>query len=206
MRLFDAGTREGSDVVSERVLTAPNVLSLLRLLILPVVYLDLVYGSKTRALIVLGIFAATDWVDGYVARRFGQVSRLGTLLDPISDRALMVVVGIGLIVADLAPWWAVVLVLARDAIVIAAGLFMLARGRRPPSVTRIGKAATFGLMFAFPLFILAAILGDGAAAPHGAVRALAWFAFWTNTVLYYVSAGQYALAVRRATDDAETRG
>lgn len=203
MRLFDAGTREGSDVVSERILTAPNVLSLLRLLILPVVYLDLVAGSKTRALVVLGVFAATDWVDGYVARRFGQVSRLGVLLDPISDRALMVVVGVGLIVADLAPWWAVALVLLRDAVVIGAGLFMLSRGRRPPPVTRIGKTATFGLMFAFPLFILAAILGEGAQAPHGGVRAFAWFAFWVNTVLYYVSAAQYARAVRRATDEAE---
>lgn len=195
MRLFDVGARAGPERVSDRVLTLPNLISLLRVAALPVIYIDLVSGRHARGFVLLVLFAASDWLDGYVARRFDQVTRLGKLMDPISDRLLFVVVGIAMVVGGLLPLWALLLLVVRDVLVVAAGLALLARGKSPPTVTRVGKAATFGLMWALPAFILAGLLGDGADAPQPVVQALAWFAFAVNTALYYVAAGQYARQV-----------
>ena len=192
MRVFDIGAKDEPGEVSDRIVTIPNALSLARLLILPVLYLDLVDGRLIRAFVLLVVFAATDWLDGYLARRLDQVSRIGTLLDPISDRALFLVVGIAFVVADLLPLWALLLLLVRDVAVMAAGAILLAGGAQPPAVTRTGKAATFGLMWAFPTLLLAAIVGDGATDPQPVLHVLGWAFYASNTVLYYVSAGQYA--------------
>ena len=197
MRVFDIGAKDGPQEATDRVLTVPNVLSLARIAVLPFVFVDLLDGRYIRAFVLLAIFAATDWLDGYLARRLDQVSRLGVLLDPISDRALFVVVGIGFVLADLLPLWALVVLLARDAGVLLVGAGLLARGATPPKVTRIGKAATFGLMFAFPTFLIAAIVGDGAGDPQPVLHGLAWAIGAVSTVLYYVSAGQYAVDVLR---------
>lgn len=193
MRIFDIGAKDGPEDVSDRILTVPNLLSLLRLLALPWIYADLVRGPDThlRALVVLGVFAATDWLDGYVARRFDQVSKLGKLFDPITDRLLVAVVGVAMIVADLLPWWVIAVLVTRDVILLVGGAVLLRRGIPPPAVTRVGKAATFGLMFAFPFFILASVLGDGPSDPHDVMVVVAWITLVANTVLYYVAAGQY---------------
>lgn len=191
MRVFDIGAREGPEVVTDRVLTVPNVLSVLRLVALPFVYLDLVNGQHLRALVVLGAFSATDWFDGYIARRFGQISRIGKLMDPVSDRLMIIVVGIGMVVSGLIPLWAVLVLLARDLVVLAGGLFLMTRKITPPPVTRIGKTATFTLMFALPAFILASVLGDGAADPEPTTQAVAWTLYGLGTVEYYVAAVQY---------------
>jgi cardiolipin synthase (CMP-forming) len=174
MRVYDIGATDEPPEVSDRVLTIPNAISLARLLVLPLIYLDLVDGRLTRAFVLLVIFALSDWLDGYLARRLGQVSRFGTLLDPISDRALFLVVGIGFVIADLLPLWALLLLLLRDLAVIIVGAVLLLRGIQPPAVTRIGKTATFGLMWAFPTFLLAAIVGDGANAPQMFLQVLGW--------------------------------
>lgn len=205
MRVFDIGAKDGQEA-SGRVLTIPNLLSLARIAVLPVVYLDLVDGRLVRALVLLLIFASTDWFDGYLARRFNQISTLGTLLDPISDRFLFVVVGVGFVVADLLPLWALVVLLVRDVIVMGAGGVLLLRGTAPPAVTRTGKAATFGLMVAFPLFLGAAIAGDGVGAPQPALQALAWLTYASNTALYYVAAGQYARQIVRQSTGPAPRG
>jgi cardiolipin synthase (CMP-forming) len=197
MRVFDIGAKDGQAEASDRILTIPNLLSLARIAVLPVVYLDLVAGRLVRALVLLLIFASTDWFDGYLARRFDQITKLGTLLDPISDRLLFVVVGVGFVVADLLPLWALIVLLVRDVAVLLVGGLLLLRGAKPPAVTRIGKVATFGLMVAFPLFLAAAIAGGGAADPQPLIQALAWFAYLVNTVLYYASAGQYARRISR---------
>lgn len=197
-RFFDlGGDPEAPQEVSNRILTVPNVLSLARIAILPLVFIDLVGERYLRALIVLALFAATDWLDGYVARRFGQVTRLGQLLDPISDRALFLIVGIAFVVSGLLPLWALLVVLVRDALVMAGGALLLGGGDRPPAVTRIGKSSTFALMFAFPLFIGAAVLGDGPAAPEPVVLVVAWALFVVGAVLHWISAWQYLRAVLR---------
>lgn len=197
MRVYDIGAKDEPQEVSDRLLTIPNALSLARLLILPVIYLDLVDGRLVRAFVLLVIFALTDWLDGYLARRLDQVSRFGTLLDPISDRVLFLVVGIGFVMADLFPLWALVVLLLRDLAVLVVGAVLLLRGAQPPAVTRIGKTATFGLMWAFPTFLLAAIVGDGASDPQMVLQVLGWLFFGVSTALYYVAAGQYAVQVAR---------
>lgn len=193
MRVFDIGTRDEPGEVSDAILTVPNVLSLLRILVLPWVYIQLVAENWMTAFWWLAIFAATDWLDGYIARRFDQLTRFGQLLDPISDRLLMAVVGVAMIVSGVVPWWVIVLLLVRDVVVVGGGLYLMARDRPPLAVTRLGKTATFGLMFALPAFVLAAGLGDGPGDPQPAVWVLAWVAWGVNTVLYYVAAGQYAV-------------
>lgn len=197
MRVFDVGKKEGPEVVSDRILTVPNLLSLLRILVLPYVYVLLIDERWMTAFWWLAIFAASDWFDGYIARRFDQVSRFGQIFDPVSDRLLFLVVGIAMIVSGLVPWWVIAVLLARDLFVVAGGLVLVVRKVPPPPVTKIGKAATFGLMWALPSFILAAGLGDGPADPHRAWQAFAWFAWGANTVLYYIAAGQYVVQARR---------
>lgn len=195
---FDSGAPSDSVEESDRIVTIPNVLSLIRLAALPLVYVDLTSGREWRALIVLLVIVWSDYLDGYLARKLDQVSRLGRLFDPISDRILMVVVGIGMIVADILPIWAVVVLLARDAVILAGGALLMARDVEPPRVSDLGKSATFGLMTALPLFILARAI------EVANLRASAWVVFATSLVLYYLSAGQYLLVtVRqlRATGD-----
>jgi cardiolipin synthase (CMP-forming) len=196
MRVFDVGQKDGPQEVSSRVLTVPNLLSFARLAVLPVVYLDLVQGRLLRAFVLLAVFASTDWLDGYIARRFDQLSELGRILDPISDRILFVVVGIGFIVGGLLPLWAVLLILLRDLFVGGAGVVMLARGVEVPAVTRLGKAATFGLMFALPTFLLAAIVGEGVEAPNAVLWWIGWATYVSNIVLYWASAFGYLRTVR----------
>ena len=192
MRVFDIGGGDGPDHVSDRVLTVPNLLSFARLAILPVIYLDLVSGAHLRAFVLLVVFTATDWFDGYIARRFDQVSKLGKLLDPLSDRVLFVVVGIGFAVGDLLPWWAIIALLGRDLVTVGSGAVVLARGGTRPEVTRLGKAATFGLMFALPAFLLGSILGDGPNDPEPVVQWIAWAVYWPSLVMYWASGLGYA--------------
>jgi cardiolipin synthase (CMP-forming) len=196
-RFFDIGGSDEPQQVSNRIWTIPNLLSVARLLALPIIAFDLVGERFLRALILLAVFAATDWLDGYVARRFDQVTRLGQLLDPISDRALFLVVGIAFVVSGLLPLWALLVLLVRDALVMGGGGIMLLRGHRPPEVTRIGKAATFALMFALPFFLGAAVLGDGVDDPHRLVHWLAWATYAVGAVLYWVSTVEYGRAMLR---------
>ncbi|MFP4149664.1 MAG: CDP-alcohol phosphatidyltransferase family protein [Nitriliruptoraceae bacterium] len=197
MRVFDIGARDEPQETSDRIWTIPNLLSLARLLALPLIYLDIVDGRLTRAFVLLVVFAVTDWLDGYLARRLDQITRLGTLLDPISDRALFLVVGIAFVAAGLLPVWALVVIVVRDLAVLAVGGVLLVKGQQPPAVTRTGKTATFGLMWAFPIWLAAAIAGSGAADPQPALEVLGWVSFAVSVLLYYVSAVQYAVEVAR---------
>jgi cardiolipin synthase (CMP-forming) len=196
MRVFDIGKKDEPQQVSDRILTVPNLLSFARLAVLPVVYVDLVAGRFMRAFVLLTVFATTDWFDGYIARRFDQMSELGRILDPISDRILFVVVGLGFIVSGLLPWWAIGLILLRDLAVGGAGVVMLARKVEVPDVTRLGKAATFGLMFALPTFLLAVAVGDGVEDANALLWWLAWAIYAVNIVLYWLSAFGYLRTVR----------
>jgi cardiolipin synthase (CMP-forming) len=203
MRVFDIGKKDEPQEVSDRILTVPNLLSFARLAVLPVVYLDLVSGRFLRAFVLLTVFATTDWFDGYIARRFDQMSELGRILDPISDRVLFVVVGLGFIVSGLVPWWAIALILLRDLAVGGAGVVMLARKVEVPDVTRLGKASTFGLMFALPTFLLAVVVGDGVEDPNRLLWWIAWATYAINIVLYWLSAFGYLRTVRARARVAE---
>jgi cardiolipin synthase len=168
-----------------------------RLLGLPV-FVWLVIGPQRylAAFWVLVAIAATDWVDGYVARRFDQVSRIGKLVDPLVDRLLLGTAAITLVVAGLLPWPLLVAIVLRDVVVL--GLSLVWFGGVPPiPVSRIGKAATALLMIGVPGFLLAGVEWAGSTV----ILAVAWVATVAGIVAYYVAAARYgrvALAIRRA--------
>ena len=138
----------------DRIVTDPNVITSVRLACLPLfVYLLFGRDNPAAAAFLLALLGATDWVDGYVARHFDQVSTVGKVLDPVADR-LLFFVGVGaIIVYGGAPLWFSVVVLAREVFVSLAVLALAALGAKRIDVTWYGKAGTFCLMFAFPLFL-----------------------------------------------------
>ena len=138
-----------------RVLTVPNVLSVIRLVLVPVfLWLLLVEHADAWATGILMFTGASDWADGKIARLMNQSSRLGELLDPAVDRIYMITVPIAFAVRHFVPWWFVIVLLGRDAILAATLPALRSRGLTSLPVTYIGKGATFGLMSGFPLILL----------------------------------------------------
>ena len=137
-----------------RVLTIPNAISLARLAAIPV-FVYLLFGRDNRAgaAELLAVLGATDWVDGWIARRFDQVSELGKILDPVADRLMLLVGVLSIAIDGSVPLWIAVLTLAREGLVSVAALVLAALGARRIDVTWWGKTGTFLLMFAFPLFL-----------------------------------------------------
>ena len=182
------------------VLTIPNLLSVLRLLGVPV-FLWLLLGPHADgwALAVLALSGVTDWADGVLARRLDQYSDLGALLDPLADRLYILATLVGLVLRHIIPWWLAVVIVGRD-LVLGVGLLLLnRRGIAPPQVHYLGKAATFCLLYAFPLLLLGAHAGTLSAI----ARPIAWaFTIW-GTGLYLWAGGLYVVqttqsAARRA--------
>jgi cardiolipin synthase (CMP-forming) len=197
VRVFDLGGASAASPASDRLLTVPNALSILRLVAIPIVFLDLVAGRLWRGVALLVVLSLTDWLDGYLARRLDQRSRLGELLDPLGDRALFLVVGLAMVRIELIPLWALLLLLVREAFVLLSGIALLAVGRSVPSTSRLGKVATSGLMLSLPLFIIAAALGSPGA-PQPVVLGLAWAGYLINLLLTYLATVGYGRAVLRA--------
>jgi cardiolipin synthase len=180
----------------DRVLTIPNVISVVRLLCMPV-FVYLLFGRDNRAAAasLLAALGCTDWIDGYIARHWNQVSDLGKVLDPVADR-LLFFVGVGAILIDgSVPVWVAVLVLVREAVVAVATLALAAAGARRVDVTWFGKAGTFGLMVAFPLFLAAeSTLGwRDTAAVLAWVAAIPALVFSSISLVMYVPIGRRAL-------------
>ncbi|MBI3216785.1 MAG: CDP-alcohol phosphatidyltransferase family protein [Mycobacterium sp.] len=139
----------------DRVLTVPNALSVLRLILIGLfVYLLLYTDRYGWAVAVLMVSGASDWLDGKLARLLDQYSRLGELLDPAVDRLYMVIIPISFAIAGLVPWWVIAVLIARDGLLAAMLPVLRSRGLTALPVTYIGKAATFALMSAFPLILL----------------------------------------------------
>jgi cardiolipin synthase (CMP-forming) len=178
-----------------RVLTLPNVITLVRLACLPV-FLWLLFGAEDRAAAawLLAALGATDWVDGYLARHMHQVSELGKVLDPVADRLLFVVGAGGILIDGSVPTWFAVIVLVRETLVGGATLLLAALGARRIDVTWFGKAGTFGLMMAFPLFL--ASHSDLSWADTAGV--LAWLTGIPGLVLSLYAAVLYVPLARRA--------
>ena len=179
----------------DRIWTIPNVLSFIRLLLIPV-FLYLLFGRDNRAAAagLLAFLGATDWVDGYIARHFNQTSTLGKILDPTADR-LLLIVGVGAIIIDGAiPSWVAGLVLFREGAVAIAALVLAALGARRIDVTWYGKAGTFGLMFAAPFFLAS----KSTVGWHPAAHVLAWICVIPALIFGYIAAIQYIPLGRRA--------
>ncbi|MGJ9423430.1 CDP-alcohol phosphatidyltransferase family protein [Aeromicrobium sp. CF3.5] len=181
-------------MASERILTVPNALSFVRLLLVPV-FLWLVLGPQwdELALVVLMVSGVTDYLDGKLARSLNQMSKIGAILDPVADRFYILAVVIGLSVRDIIPWWLAIILPLRDVFLFCLVPFLRTRGYSSLPVHFLGKAATASLLYAFPLLLL----GDA----DGTVADLANVFGWAFTVwgvsLYWWGGVLYALQVRR---------
>ena len=185
-----------------RVWTVPNALSFLRLLGVPL-FLWLVLGPEADgwALAVLAASGVTDYLDGYLARRLGQTSRLGEVLDPVADRLYILAVVIGLAIRDIVPWWFAIVLPLRDVLLWGLVPILRTRGYSALPVHFLGKAATFNLLYAFPLLLL----GDGTGAVATLAKVFGWaFAGW-GIGLYWWAGLLYAWQVRRLMADRERR-
>ena len=178
-----------------RVLTVPNLLSMLRLAGVPL-FLWLLLGPHADgyAVLVLMVAGFTDWLDGKTARWLNQYSRLGELLDPAADRLYILATLTAFLIRGIVPWWVVVALVGRDVVLAVCVAIMRRRGYGPFPVTYLGKAATFNLLYAFPLLLLAQ--GDSTLAEVS--RALGYaFTAWGG-VLYLWSGFVYLIQFGRA--------
>jgi cardiolipin synthase len=195
--------RSGED----RIVTVPNAITAVRLACVPV-FVWLLFGAhrQSAAAILLAVLGATDWVDGFLARRWHQVSTLGKVLDPLADRVLLGTGVISVIVAGAVPLWLGVATLAREALVSGAVLLLAALGAERIDVLWVGKAGTFGLMFAYPSFLVA----HGHAGWQHPILIFAWVCAIPGLALAWVAAFSYvpvaraALARGRSNPDAKT--
>lgn len=179
---------------TSRVMTVPNALSGLRLLGVPL-FLWLVLGPQADgwALVVLAVSGVSDWLDGQLARRWGQVSRLGQVLDPAADRLYILATLVGLALRDIIPWWWVPLLVSRDVLLGLLLPVLRHYGYGPLPVHFLGKAATFNLLYAFPLLLL----GGGQSLFAAAAKTVGWaFAIW-GTALYWWAGALYVWQVSR---------
>ena len=182
----------------DRILTAPNVITMVRLLCIPV-FLWLLFGlhRQTAAAVLLAVLGATDWVDGFVARRYGQVSTFGKVLDPTADRILVGTGVISIMVYGAVPLWFGIATIAREVLVSAMVVLLAALGAARIDVLWVGKAGTFGLMFAYPAFLL----GYGTASWQEPIRVIAWVTGLIGLGLAWWAAWSYVAPARRALRD-----
>ena len=179
---------------SNRVWTLPNVLSMLRLAGVPV-FLWLVLGPEEDgwALALLMVSGLTDFLDGWLARRLNQTTLVGQILDPVADRLYILAVVIGLAMRDVIPWWLAVSLPLRDLLMWALVPMLRTRGYTSLPVHVLGKAATFNLLYAFPLLLL----GDGDGTLNLLARVFGWaFVVW-GLGLYYWAGVLYAVQLRQ---------
>lgn len=169
----------------DRVLTVPNLISFARLAGVPLfLYLFLVVDQVGWAVTVLAIGGTSDWIDGYLARRLGQVSRLGELLDPLADRLYILATLLAFVVRDVVPWQLAVALLARDALLLLTLPILRSIGEGPPPVHYLGKTATFLLLFAFPVLLLS---WGTTGTVHGIAYSSGWALAWWGLGLYWLA-------------------
>jgi cardiolipin synthase len=180
---------------ADRIVTVPNVITVVRLALLPVfLWLLFAQDDRANAAWLLAALGTTDFLDGYIARHFHQESNLGKVLDPVADRLLFFVGVGGILVDGSVPTWFAVAVLVREALVSGATLALAAMGARRIDVTWFGKAGTFWLMIAFPLFLASeSTLGWADEA-----RTFAWSAGIAGLVLSWFAAALYVPMARVA--------
>jgi len=190
--------------MSSRILTVPNVLSFLRLLMVPVFFVFIVVGNELGALILLVISTVTDFIDGQIARRFNQITRLGQLLDPAADRLLILAALLGLAIAQVLPWWFVIAVISRDLMLIVLGIVLANHGYGPLPVHHLGKFATFCLFASLPILML----GEAFPAVQMVTSPIGWaaalwggFLYWWAGILYLL---ETVRLIRIPTREADT--
>jgi cardiolipin synthase len=182
----------------DRIFTLPNVITMVRLVCIPL-FVWLLFGAheQTAAAILLAVLGATDWVDGYVARRFGQVTTLGKVLDPAADRLLVGTAVISIMVYGAVPLWFGIATIVRELLVSVMVLTLASLGASRIDVLWVGKAGTFGLMFAYPTFLLA----YGNASWQEPIKVIGWVTGIVGLALAWYAAGSYVGPARKALRD-----
>ena len=186
------GSAPASQDTGDRVLTIPNALSVLRLVLVPVFIYLLAVDANAWAVAVLMFSGFSDWADGKIARLVdNQSSRLGALLDPAVDRIYMVVVPVALAAYGIVPWWFVLVLIGRDVLLALTFPVLRSRGFTALPVTYLGKAATFSLMSGFP-FVL---LGQWDALWSRVILACGWAFLGWGMAMYLWSGVLYLIQV-----------
>jgi cardiolipin synthase len=179
--------------IRQQFLTVPNLLSMLRLALVPVFLYLLINERYVLAICTLALASLTDYLDGYFARKWNQITRLGQLLDPAADRLYIFSTLVGLAYVGQIPVWIVAVIFARDAMLAVAYVVLANFGYGPLPVHYLGKTATFALLYSFPLLLMAKIWIE--AAP--VLMPLAWgFALW-GVGLYWWAGLVYMRQVRQ---------
>jgi cardiolipin synthase len=155
----------------------------------------------TQGLWLTAIVGATDWVDGWLARRTGTVTRVGQLLDPLADRLLIASVAVALLARGVLPWPAVALLIGRDVILLGGFGLLAGRGVRPPDVIWLGKATTFLLLVALPLLAL----GETGLWVAGAMHLLGILLLWVGVVGYWLTGVIYGRMALRDLRESRAR-
>ncbi len=184
----------------DRILSLPNVVTSVRLILVPVFVWLLVqphHRDWFAAAVLLAALGSTDWVDGQLARRLDQVTTLGKVLDPTADRVLLGTAAIAILALGGVPLPVALIALAREGLVAVAAIGLAVAGVRRIDVTLVGKAGAFGLMCAFPLFLA----GHSTVGWHHAALVLAWVAATVGLTLGWISVGVYVPLVRAALAD-----
>ena len=180
----------------DRILTIPNAISAVRLACVPL-FLWLLLGAEERraAAALLAVLGATDWVDGYIARRWHQVSTVGKVLDPVADRAVLLTGVVAILIDGAAPLWVGIATLSREALISIGTLVVAALGsRRRIDVSLVGKAGTFLTYFAYPMFLA----GDAELGSRAVWRGLAWACVVPGVLLSWWALGTYVPVARDA--------
>ncbi|THG35890.1 CDP-alcohol phosphatidyltransferase family protein [Glaciibacter flavus] len=171
------------------MLTVPNILSFFRLALVPVFLVLLISAQDVAALVVLAVASATDFLDGYLARRLNQISRLGQLLDPAADRLYLFAALLGLAARELIPWWLVAVIVGRDVFLAVLGIILASNGYGPLPVHQLGKVATFALFLGLPIIMLGVAfpsLAPGAEPIGWAVALWGAFLYWWAGIIYAI--------------------
>ncbi|WP_041684310.1 CDP-alcohol phosphatidyltransferase family protein [Renibacterium salmoninarum] len=194
MRLIGAGSRPGQPIVDhDRIFTIPNLLTVVRFLGVPLfVWLVLAKEEYGWGVLVLAVMGSTDWVDGYIARRFDQTSKLGRILDPVADRIALITVAITLVIAEVAPWWLLAIMVIPDAVLTTTSLLFF-RWHPDLPVSIIGKLRTAALLLGTPMLLLAKALGD----EPNALTYIAWTFLVLGIIGHLIAAYNYFWAIVR---------
>ena len=177
--------------VMQELRSIPNMLSILRLFMVPVFLVLLLTGQFIAALITLMVASATDWLDGQIARRFNQITKLGQLLDPAADRLFIFAALIGLTINGNIPLWLALIVASRDLMLVIVYPILASHCYGPLPVHFLGKAGTFALLYELPLLLMVDVWPEA----DFIVLQLAWgFAYW-GVGLYWLSGLLYVKQV-----------
>jgi cardiolipin synthase len=192
MKFIGAGARPGQPLVhGDAVFTVPNILTVVRFLGVPLfIWLVLSEHEYGYGALVLAVMASTDWVDGYIARRFNQMSNLGRVMDPIADRLSLIAVAVTLVIAGVVEWWYLVALLVPDAVLLALSLFYF-HGHPDLPVSRIGKIRTGLLLVGTPLLVLSKLQVPAA----DVYATVAWIFLGLGLVGHWIAAYNYVGAI-----------